>query len=104
MRGIFEIMLGKLEAYQFIAPHVCLVCRKTQLLVEHLTEGGKEGVHSEAVVKGVEARVHVMFEEAMRQVNGHIQSAVQEIGSVIKHELKKAMAKEILHYMSPERK
>jgi hypothetical protein len=37
-------------------------------------------------------------------MSGLIQLTVQEIGVVIKHELKRAMAKEMMGYMSPDKK
>jgi hypothetical protein len=40
----------------------------------------------------------------MENVSGQIQLTVQEIGLVIKHELKKNMAKEIQSYLSPDKK
>jgi division protein CdvB (Snf7/Vps24/ESCRT-III family) len=106
MNGLFEMMMGKLEAYQFITPHIVFVCQKSQLLVEHLTENQNEigGVHSQTVVKSVIAKVEALFQEAMDKVNLQIKGTVSELGAIIKHELKRAMGKEILQYMSPERR
>lgn len=38
MKGLFEMMMTKLESYQFITPHICLVSQKSQLLVQHLSD------------------------------------------------------------------
>jgi hypothetical protein len=103
MRGLFQMFMGRLDAYQFISPHICLVCAKTQLLVDHLVDNSKE-VHGETVVKALEQRIQEMYSEAMEKVSGQISSTVAEIGTVIKHELKKAMAKEIHQSLSPERR
>jgi uncharacterized protein YktB (UPF0637 family) len=45
-----------------------------------------------------------MYEEAMDGVNKEIKATVSEIGTVIKHELRKAMGREILNFISPERR
>lgn len=45
-----------------------------------------------------------MYQEAMDNVNGQIKTTVGEIGAVIKQELKKAIGKEILQYISPDRR
>ena len=103
MCGLFDMMMGRLDAYQFISPHICLVCQKTKLIVEHLIDTSKE-VHCETVVKAFEAKVFSLHQEALDSMSGLIQLTVQEIGVVIKHELKRAMAKEIMGYMSPDKK
>jgi hypothetical protein len=56
MSGLFDMMMGRLDAYQFIAPHICHVCQKTKLIVEHLIDTNKE-LHCETVVKAFEAKV-----------------------------------------------
>lgn len=45
-----------------------------------------------------------MYQEAMDNASGHIQSTLTEMGSIIKHEIKKSMAKEMVQYMSPDRR
>jgi len=56
MCGVFQMMLGKLDAYQFICPHIYLVSQKTKLIAENLVDSKNE-VHCDTVVKAVEARV-----------------------------------------------
>jgi len=60
MCGVFHMMLGKLEAYQFICPHIFLVSQKTKLIAENLIDPKKE-VYCDTVVKAVETRVHQMY-------------------------------------------
>ena len=40
----------------------------------------------------------------MDNASGHIQNTLTEMGSIIKHEIKKSMAKEMVQYMSPDRR
>jgi len=47
------MMLGKLDAYQFICPHIFLVSQKTKLIAENLVDPKNE-VYCETVVKAVE--------------------------------------------------
>jgi hypothetical protein len=70
MKGLFEMLMGRLDAYQFIAPHICLVCQKSQLLVEHLSDdpSSKDRVHSSTVVRFVEKKIQDMYQEAMQNV------------------------------------
>lgn len=106
MKGLFEIMMGRLEAYQFISPHIFLVAQKSQLLVEHLIDNPNEigAIHGESVVKGLIMKIEQMYNDAMENVNGQIKTTVTEIGAVIKQELKKAIGKEILQCMSPDKR
>ena len=103
MCGLFDMMMGRLDAYQFIAPHICHVCQKTKLIVEHLIDTNKE-LHCETVVKAFEAKVQQMHQESLDSMSGLIQLTVQQIGEVITHELKKAIANGIQGYISPEKK
>jgi hypothetical protein len=45
-----------------------------------------------------------MYLEAMESVQGQISLTVKDIGEVIKHELKKAIGREIASYMSPDKR
>jgi hypothetical protein len=103
MSGLFDMMMGRLDAYQFIAPHICLVCQRTKLIVDHLIDTNKE-LHCETVVKAFEAKVQQMHQESLDSMGGLIQLTVQQIGEVITHELKRTVAKEIQAYFSPEKK
>jgi hypothetical protein len=49
-------------------------------------------------------KIEQMYNDAMENVNGQIKTTVTEIGAVIKQELKKAIGKEILQYMSPDKR
>ena len=69
MLGLFEILLGKLEAYQYISPHIVLVCAKSKLMMENLLDSE---IHGEAIVKSLENKIQQMYEEAMSNVNGTI--------------------------------
>ena len=97
------MMMSRLDAYQFISPHICLVCQKTKLIVEHLIDTSKE-VHCETVVKAFEAKVYSMHQEALDSISGLIQLTIEDIGVAIKHELKRVMAREISTYTSPDKK
>ena len=56
------------------------------------------------MVKGLVIRIQQMYQEAMDNVNSQIRSTVLDIGTVIKQELRKAIGKEILQYMSPDKR
>jgi len=45
-----------------------------------------------------------MYQEAMENVHGQISLTVRDIGDVIKHELKKAISREIASYLSPDKR
>lgn len=55
-------------------------------------------------MKETTTKIHQMYEEALSNVNTQIQSTVAEMGTVIKHELRKAIGKEILNFISPDRR
>ncbi len=103
MCGLFQIMMSKLDAYQFICPHIYLVAQKMKLITENLLDQKVE-VHVETVVNNVESKVQQMYHEAIENVQGQISLTVRDIGDVIKHELKKAINREIAHYMSPDKR
>ena len=85
MLGLVEILLGRLQSYYFISPHILLVVNKSKLILEHLID---QEIHGEAIVKSFEMRVDAMMQEAMDKVEGDIRLAVQDINAVIKGEIK----------------
>ena len=54
------MMVAKLDAYQFICPHIYLVSQKTKLIAENLIDHNKE-IHCDTVIKSVETRVQQMY-------------------------------------------
>lgn len=104
MRGLYEMMMGRLDAYQFISPHILLVCQKSQYIVDHLCEVDGSSIHVETVVKQLKHSVEQLFEEAMDKVNNQVQNAVNEMGVLVKAEIKKAMAREIQQLVTPEKR
>lgn len=96
MLGLLEMLLGKLEAYQYIYPQIIAVVEKSKEMVKHLSnrETGyqdTQDVHGEAIVKSLETKIQLMIREAYNNVNETITNTVQEIGGIIQNELRKQM-------------
>ena len=86
MLGLFEILLGKLEAYQYISPHILLICQKSELLIKNLAD---TEIRGDVIVKSLENKIAIMYEEAQRTLNSHISATVNDISNIIKSELRK---------------
>jgi hypothetical protein len=50
MLGLIDMLLGKLEAYQFIYPQIIIVVEKTREMVKHLSDKESQEIHGEAIV------------------------------------------------------
>eukprot|EP00347_Sterkiella_histriomuscorum_P001314 403372510 len=82
MLGLFEILLGKLDTYQYINPNIIFVCQKSNTIMEHLID---QELYGEAIVKSLQAKFQTMLEE----VTNVMANTVNELRNIITAELKK---------------
>jgi hypothetical protein len=54
MLGLIEILMGKLEAYYYISPHIILVCQKSNIMMENMIS---REVRGEAIVTSLENKI-----------------------------------------------
>lgn len=75
-----DILLNKLEAYQYINPQIVLVVQRSKQIVDTMMD--REPA-SEGLVKSFELRLSLMYETAYNEINENILQAVDELGSTI---------------------
>ncbi|CDW75850.1 UNKNOWN [Stylonychia lemnae] len=82
MLGLFEILLGKLETYQYINPNIIYVCQKSNTMMEHLID--KE-IHGDSIVKTLQAK----FQQIVEEVSDVMLQTVNELRNIISSEIRK---------------
>ena len=73
MTGLFEILMGEIDKFQYLYPQINLVCQKSITILEHLVD---KDISGEAIVRQLENKVQNMIKEAMDSVNEHISGTV----------------------------